>query len=215
MAPDFLPELRGLRFLKVSLTYQDGWKRPQPFLCHCLALQDLLILSTAGSHFSSFPFASLICRSPSCCLPCHGRFNPVTPLSDRVFVLLLGHLALIPSLVCFLFNSEFCPELLVQLCGLPVLFVWFPALGRRPFFNFKEEDPWKSTSSSGTYNIYDCVLWDSSKQTPEHEKSEHQGCGPIFWLCSFLEGSWTPHSHGHWKKDWSQISQPDQFLLPG
>lgn len=165
-----LPELKGWRFLKVSLTYQDVWKRPQPFLCHCLAFQGLLTLSTAGSYFSSLPFASCICRSPSCCLPCHGRFNPTTPLSNRIFLLLLGHLALIPSLVCFLFNSEFFPELLVQLCGPPVMFVGFPVLWRRPFFNLKEEDLWKSTSSSGTFNLYDCLLWDSSKQTPEHEK---------------------------------------------
>lgn len=47
------------------------------------------------------------------------------------------------------------------------------------------------------------------------KKSEHQGCDPIFWLCSFFEGSWTPHSHGHCKKDCSWISHPDQFLLPG
>lgn len=47
------------------------------------------------------------------------------------------------------------------------------------------------------------------------KKSEHQGCGPIFWLCSFFEGSWIPHYHGHCKKDCSWISQSDQFLLPG
>lgn len=32
------------------------------------------------------------------------------------------------------------------------------------------------------------------------KKSEHQGYGPIFWLCSFFKDSWTPYSHGHCKK---------------
>lgn len=49
-----------------------GEKGLKPFICHCLALQDLLVLSTADPHFSNLPF-SYICRSSSCCLPCYGN----------------------------------------------------------------------------------------------------------------------------------------------
>ena len=138
VAPCFPTGLRALGFLKVSFTSKDWTEADTEYLGHFLVLcHQVLCLLQQKAHISLLfltadlpvgAFLVVLHIPDQIQLQAGFAFpNPIPAHSDSISIFLPCHLTLLPCLVCILFITEFCQELLVRLYRSLAAFAWLPA----------------------------------------------------------------------------------------